>query len=109
MSSSAAGVHAIAATMTTVPAVGVQRYAWLLLAFPVFGALVLICGGRRTDRWGHLLGVPMPIASLVYGVIAFFDMLSYPAAERSRDLHMFTWIAVGGFHVDATCCSTRCR
>ncbi len=52
MSSSAAGVHAIAATMTTVPAVGVQRYAWLMLAFPVFGALVLICGGRRTNRWG---------------------------------------------------------
>jgi NADH-quinone oxidoreductase subunit L len=101
VSSSAAGVHAIAATMTTVPAVGIQRYAWLMLAFPVFGALVLICGGRRTDRWGHLLGVLMPIASLVYGVIVFFNMLSYPAAERSHDLHMFTWISVAGFHVDA--------
>ena len=100
MSSSAAGVHAIAATMTTVPAVGVQRYAWLMLAFPVFGALVLICGGRRTNRWGHLLGVLMPIASLVYGVIVFFNMLSYPAAERSRDVHMFSWIPVDGFHVD---------
>ncbi len=101
MSSSAAGVHAIAATMTTMPAVGVQRYAWLMLAFPVFGALVLICGGRRTNRWGHLLGVAMPIASLVYGVIAFFNMLSYPAAERSRDVHMFTWIAVYSLHVNA--------
>ena len=100
MSSSAAGVHAIAATMTTVPAVGIQRYAWLMLAFPVFGALVLICGGRRTNRWGHLLGVLMPIASLVYGVIVFFNMLSYPAAERSRDVHMFTWIAVYGLHVN---------
>ncbi len=101
MSSSAAGVHAIAATMTTVPAVGVQRYAWLLLAFPVFGAVVLICGGRRTNRWGHLLGVLMPIAALVYGVIAFFNMLSYPAAERSQDVHMFTWIPVFGLHVNA--------
>ena len=100
MSSSAAGVHAIAATMTTVPAVGIQRYAWLLLAFPVFGAVVLICGGRRTDRWGHLLGVLMPVASLVYGVIAFFNMLSYPAAERSRDVHMYSWIQVYGFHVN---------
>ena len=101
MSSSAVGVHTIAATMTTVPAVGVQHYAWLLLAFPVFGALVLIAGGRRTNRWGHLLGVLMPIASLVYGVIIFFNMLSYPAAERSRDVHMFTWIPVYGFHVNA--------
>ena len=101
MSSSAAGVHSIAATMTTVPAVGALRFAWLLLAFPVFGALVLIFGGHRTDRWGHLLGVLMPIASLVYGIIAFFALLSYPAAARSRDLHMFTWIPVGDFHVDA--------
>jgi NADH-quinone oxidoreductase subunit L len=101
VSSSAAGVHSIAATMTTVPAVGALRFAWLLLAFPVFGALVLIFGGHRTDRWGPLLGVLMPIASLVYGIIAFFALLSYPAAARSRDLHMFTWIPVGDFHVDA--------
>jgi NADH-quinone oxidoreductase subunit L len=94
-------VHSIAATMTTVPAVGALRFAWLLLAFPVFGALVLIFGGHRTDRWGHLLGVLMPIASLVYGIIAFFALLSYPAAARSRDLHMFTWISVGDFHVNA--------
>ena len=101
MSSSAAGVHSIAATMTTMPAVGALRFAWLLLAFPVFGALVLIFGGHRTDRWGHLLGVLMPIASLVYGIIAFFALLSYPATARSRDLHMFTWIPVGDFHVNA--------
>ncbi len=101
MSSSAAGVHSIAATMTTVPAVGALRFAWLLLAFPVFGALVLIFGGHRTDRWGHLLGVLTPIASLVYGIIAFYALLSYPAAARSRDLHMFTWIPVGDFHVNA--------
>jgi NADH-quinone oxidoreductase subunit L len=98
VTSSAAGVHTIAATMTTVPAVGVQRYAWLMLAFPVFGALVLIFGGRRTDRWGHLLGVLMPIASFVFGVIAFFALLGY--TDRSRDVHMFSWIPVGGFHVD---------
>ena len=100
MTSSAAGVHTIAATMTTVPAVGVLRFAWLLLAFPVFGALVLIFGGHRTDRWGHLLGVLMPIAAFVYAAIAFFSLLSYPAAQRSRNVHMFTWIPVGGFHVN---------
>jgi NADH-quinone oxidoreductase subunit L len=96
---SAAGMHTIAATMTTVPAVGVQHFAWLMLAFPVFGALVLIFGGRRTDRWGHLLGAAMPIGSFVYGLIAFFTLLGY--TNRSRDVHMFTWIPVAGFHVDA--------
>ncbi len=98
MTSSAAGVHTIAATMTTVPAVGFQHYAWLMLAFPVFGALVLIFGGRRTDAWGHLLGVLMPIGSFVVGLIDFFQLLGY--TDRSRDVHMFSWIPAGDLHVD---------
>src|ERR1700753_428516 len=84
--------------MTTVPAVGFQHYAWLMLAFPVFGALVLIFGGRRTDKWGHLLGTLMPIGSFVVGLISFFDLLGY--TNRSRDVHMFTWLPVGDLHVD---------
>jgi NADH-quinone oxidoreductase subunit L len=97
-SSAAAGVHTTAATMTTVPAVGFMHYAWLMLAFPVFGALVLIFGGRRTNRWGHLLGVAMPIGSFVVGLICFFDLLG--ETSRERDVHMFTWIAVADFHVN---------
>ena len=85
--------------MTTLAATGVQHAAWLLLAFPAFGAAVLLLGGRRTDRWGHLLGVAMPVASFAYGLACFFAMLGYPAAQRSRDLHMFSWIPVGGFKV----------
>ena len=50
--------------MTTLAATGVFRYSWLLLAFPVFGAAVLLLGGRRTNKWGHLLGVLMSLASL---------------------------------------------
>jgi NADH-quinone oxidoreductase subunit L len=79
-------------------ATGVLRESWLLLAFPLFGAIVLLLGGRRTDRWGHLLGVLMPVASFVYAVIAFFTMLG--ETDRSRDLHMFTYIPVGGFNVN---------
>ncbi|MGH3155910.1 MAG: NADH-quinone oxidoreductase subunit L [Streptosporangiaceae bacterium] len=84
---------------TTLAAAGVQHAAWLLLAFPAFGAAVLLLGGRRTDRWGHLLGVAMPVAAFGYGLACFATMLGYPAAERSRDLHMFSWIPVGGFRV----------
>ncbi|HEY2442945.1 MAG TPA: NADH-quinone oxidoreductase subunit L [Streptosporangiaceae bacterium] len=87
--------------MTTVAATGVQHAAWLLLAFPLFGAAVLLLGGRRTDRWGHLLGVATPLAAFGYGLACFFALLGYPAAQRSRDLHMFNWIPVGGFRVSA--------
>src|ERR1700722_11384822 len=86
--------------MTTLAATGALRFSWLLLAFPVFGAAVLLLGGRRTNRWGHLLGVLMSLASFVYGVIAFFTLLSYPAADRSRDLHMYSWIPVAGFQAN---------
>jgi NADH-quinone oxidoreductase subunit L len=84
--------------MVTVGATGVLRASWLLLAFPLFGAVVLLLGGRRTDRWGHLLGVLMPLASFVYAVIAFFTLLG--ETDRSRDLHMYSYLVVGGFNVN---------
>jgi NADH-quinone oxidoreductase subunit L len=85
--------------MTTLAASGVLRAIWLLPLFPLFGAAVLLLGGRRTDRWGHLLGVAMPIASFGYALIAFFTLLGYPAAQRSRDTHIFTWVLTGSFKV----------
>ncbi len=88
-------------SLTALPATGAQQAVWLLLAFPLFGAAVLLLGGRRTNRWGHLLGVATPVASFIYGLIVFFQMLGYPAAQRSRDVTMFTWISVGRFHATA--------
>src|SRR5690242_18737252 len=84
-------------TLHTVAATGALKLSWLLLAFPLFGAAVLLAGGRRTDRWGHLLGVLMPVASFVYALIAFFDLLG--SAHRSQDLHLYTFIQVGRFQV----------
>ena len=85
--------------MTTLAATGVFRASWLLLAFPAFGAAVLLLGGRFTDKWGHLLGVLMSLASFVYGMIAFFTLLG-EHGNRSRDLHMFSWIPVNGFQAN---------
>jgi NADH-quinone oxidoreductase subunit L len=95
---SVAGVPS-AAAMNTVAAVGVQRAAWLLLVFPLAGAVILLLGGKRSNSWGHLVGVAMPVASFVYGLVAFIAMLGYPASQRSRDLHLYSWIPVGGFKV----------
>ena len=98
MTGSVAGAPS-AAAMHTVAAVGVQRAAWLLLVFPIAGAIILLLGGKRSNSWGHLVGVAMPVASFVYGLIAFIAMLGYPASQRSRDLHLYSWIPVGGFKV----------
>jgi NADH-quinone oxidoreductase subunit L len=80
-------------TLHTVAATGALKLSWLLLAFPLFGAVVLLLGGRRTNRWGHLLGVAMPVAALVYGLIAFFTLLG--DTHRSQDQHLYTFIQVG--------------
>src|SRR6516165_832557 len=88
----------IAGTLTTVPATGALKLSWLLLVFPLFGALVLLTGGRRTNRWGHLLGVAMPVAAFVYGVIAFFSLLG--DTNRSQDTHLYSWIPVANFQVN---------
>ena len=88
-----------AMALTTLPAVGAQHAAWLLLAFPAFGAIVLLLGGKRTNAWGHLLGVAMALGAFVVGVLAFVQMLGYPASQRSRDLHLYSWIPVAHFQV----------
>jgi NADH-quinone oxidoreductase subunit L len=93
-----AHAHALAATFTTVPAAGALRLSWLLLVFPLVGATVLLVGGRRTNRWGHLFGVAMPVAAFVYGVIAFFSLLG--DTNRSQDVHLYSWIPVADFQVN---------
>jgi NADH-quinone oxidoreductase subunit L len=78
-----------------------QTGAWLLVALPALGAAVLILGGRRTDKWGHWLAVALSWASFVWGALLFLDILGLPAAERSRDLHLFDWVPAGSFQLSA--------
>jgi NADH-quinone oxidoreductase subunit L len=89
-----------AQALTTVPATGALKLSWLLLALPLFGAVVLLVGGRRTDRWGHLLGCVLPVAAFVYGVIAFFTLLG--DTSREQDQHLYTYILVGHFQANVS-------
>jgi NADH-quinone oxidoreductase subunit L len=79
---------------------GVASAAWLLLALPAFGALVLFIGGRRTNGWGHLLGVATIVLAFVWGLVLFFHATSLPAAQRVQNLHLFSWIPVNALQVD---------
>ncbi len=85
---------------TVFAASGVASAAWLLLALPAFGALVLLIGGRRTDGWGHLLGVATIVLAFVWGLVLFFHATSLPAAQRVQNLHLFSWIPVNALQVD---------
>ena len=57
------------------PADGVFSLLWLVIALPLLGAVVLLLGGRATDRWGHLLGTALPIGSFVLSLAMFVGLL----------------------------------
>ena len=75
---------------------------WLLPAFPLLGAtLILLFGRRLGDPKAGYLAALMPIASFVVTVGIYFDLLSRPAEERHEVVTLFSWIPVGSLQIDA--------
>ncbi|MEU0371968.1 NADH-quinone oxidoreductase subunit L [Streptomyces sp. NPDC006283] len=72
----------------------------LLVAAPLLGAAVLLCGGHRLDRTGHWLGTLLAAASFVVGAVLFTNMLGKGAEDRALHQTLFSWIPVEGFQAD---------
>ncbi|MDT0477771.1 NADH-quinone oxidoreductase subunit L [Streptomyces sp. DSM 41014] len=72
----------------------------LLVAAPLLGAVVLLCGGRRLDAVGHWIGTLLAAASFVIGVVLFADLLGRSTDDRTLLQHLFTWVPVEGFQAD---------
>ncbi|MFF7335645.1 NADH-quinone oxidoreductase subunit L [Streptomyces sp. NPDC090306] len=72
----------------------------LLIAAPLLGAAVLLCGGRRLDAVGHWIGTALAAASFVIGAVLFADLLGQDAEHRTLLQHLFTWVPVEGFQAD---------
>ena len=87
-------VHAAAAE-------GAFSLLWLIIALPALGAAVLLLGGRRTDAWGHILGVATVAGSFVLSLVTFFALLGRDPEDRSVGQHLYSWIEAGPFQVDA--------
>ena len=73
-----------------------------LIALPLFGAAALLLGGRRTDKWGHLLATAMSGGSFAVGLYQLNEMLGRSTEERAVTQKLFSWISVGDFNVDAS-------
>jgi len=74
---------------------------WLLPAFPLIGALVLMVFGRRLgEPRSGWFAAAMPIASFLVTVSVYFDLLSRPSEERHEVVTLFSWIPVGALHID---------
>src|SRR6201987_338577 len=76
------------------------HFTWLVVALPAAGAAILLLGGRRTDRWGHLLGCATALASFGVGVTLLVDMLGRHGDARTISQNLFSWVPVGNLHVD---------
>lgn len=85
--------------MDTVPATGLLSVSWLLIALPLAGAAVLLLGGRRTDRWGHLLAIATVTAAFVLAVLSTVELAGLD--ERSVGVDLFTFISTGELDVGA--------
>ena len=73
---------------------------WLVIALPLAGAAILLLAGRRSDRWGHLLGTLAAVASFGCGAALLVDMLGREPDSRSIHASLFSWVPVGELRVD---------
>lgn len=73
-----------------------------LIAIPLFSSAFLLLGGRALDRVGHLIGTAASASSFVVALSELNKMLARDAESRGVTQHLFTWINVGSFQVDAT-------
>ena len=78
----------------------IQQNAWVLIALPALGALVLLLAGRRANGWGHVLGCATVIGSFAYGIALLASIAGLPQAAQVRDLQLFSWIPVQALQVD---------
>ena len=78
---------------------GIQSAAWLLVAIPAISGGLLLLAGRAADRWAHVLGALVPVGLFAYGIALFFSVKGQQDREIER--HLFSWIPVGGFRVEA--------
>lgn len=73
-----------------------------LIGLPLVGAATLLLGGRRTDKWGHLLATVMSAGSFGVGLYQLSEMLGRTPEERGITQKLFSWIHVGTFNIDAS-------
>ena len=85
---------------TIAAASGITSLTWLLIALPVAGALILLGSGRRTNAFGHLLGVAAIAGSFVVAVLLWLNMLGKSSDQRATRDFLFTWMSLGRFKVD---------
>ena len=94
----APSLAALLAPASTAPT-GPAAWAWLLVAVPALSAALLLLGGRRTDAWGHWVGLAAALLDACLGGAVLAQVLGLPADQRTMDLSLWRWFGVGDLEV----------
>ncbi len=82
---------------------GVFSWLWLIIAFPLAGAVLLLLGGALArgalDKAGHWIGTTTVLGSFLVSLTLFISLLGRGEEERQIGQHLFTWFEVGGLNV----------
>ncbi len=89
----------LASEQVPAAAEGVFSLMWLLIGFPLAGAVILLLVGRRGDSWGHLLGTLTVLSSFIVASFLFFAEVGRDAEDRAIEQVLYQFFAVGGYEV----------
>jgi len=85
----------------SVPAAsGITSLAALLLLLPIAGAVVLLVGGKRLDRVGHILGCATVVGAFLLGLAIFLATTGAAVGDRTHSVALFSWFSAGTLNVD---------
>ena len=74
---------------------------WLVPALPLAGFLLIVLFGRRLgEPVAGVLATIMTASSFVVVALTWLEMTGLPEEERSRVFTLWSWVPVGGLHVD---------
>jgi len=93
-------LHAGAPVVHAASADGVFSLLWLVIALPALGAVILLLGGRRTDGWGHWLGVATVSLSFLLSLAMVFGLAGRDSGDRQVQQHLWTWFTSGRYTVE---------
>ena len=83
-----------------VAATGLFGYAWLMIALPALGALLLLAFGRWVGKAGPYLAVALIAGSFAVAVALFLQQLGAPADQRAVSVPLYTWFSTGSWQVN---------
>ena len=71
-----------------VPATGAAAYVSLLVIVPLAAALFLLLAGKRSDKWGHWVGLVASWFTFFLGLAIFIQMIG----QRKKMAHHQYWM-----------------